>query len=47
VCGNEANDSVIWVCVPDKNANRELTFGRVFAFDAASFAPQMHDGDRQ
>jgi hypothetical protein len=44
---NGADDGVIWGCVPDKDANRAQTFGRVFAFDAADFGERMQDGDTQ
>ena len=44
---NGANDGVLWACVPDKDANRAQTFGRVFAFDAAAFGERMQDGDTQ
>ena len=44
---NGGNDGVIWACVPDKDANRALTTGRVFAFDASNFGARMADGDAQ
>jgi hypothetical protein len=44
---NGEHDGVIWGCMPDKDANRAQTFGRVFAFDAANFGERMQDGDSQ
>lgn len=44
---NGEHDGVIWACMPDKDANRAQTFGRVFAFDAANFGERMQDGDTQ
>ena len=44
---NGEHDGVIWGCMPDKDANRAQTFGRVFAFDAADFGERMPDGDTQ
>jgi hypothetical protein len=44
---NGDHDGVIWACVPDKDANREITNGRVFAFDASHFGNKMADGDTQ
>src|SRR5882724_3677043 len=44
---NGADGGVLWACVPDKDANRAQTNGRVFAFDAANFGARMQDGDTQ
>jgi outer membrane protein assembly factor BamB len=44
---NGDHDGVLWACVPDKDANREITTSRVFAFDAANFGEKMADGDTQ
>lgn len=30
---NNGQDAIAWVCVPDKDANRELTTGHVYAYD--------------
>jgi hypothetical protein len=44
---NGASDGVVWGCMPDKDANRAQTTGRVFAFDAADFGQRLPDGDAQ
>jgi hypothetical protein len=43
---NGGKDGIIWCCVPDGDANKQVTTGRVFAFDAQDFG-RLDDGDAQ
>jgi len=42
---NGDKTGVIWCAVPDGDANRTVTTGRIFAFDAQEFGPALPDGD--
>ena len=42
---NGAQDGVLWGCVPDEDANKKRSNGRVFAFDASDFSTTLPDGD--
>jgi hypothetical protein len=42
---NGNNDGIVWVSVPDGDANRTVTTGRIFAFDAQTWGPKLADGD--
>ena len=44
---NGTQDGVLWVVVPDADANRFTTTGRVFAFDAQALGGKFGDGDTQ
>ena len=42
---NGTHDGVVWACVPDEDANKKRSNGRVFAFDASDFSNTLPDGD--
>jgi hypothetical protein len=42
---NGTQAGVVWACVPDEDANRKRSNGRVFAFDASDFSTNLADGD--
>jgi len=44
---NGTKDGVLWVVVPDADANRYTVTARVFAFDAQKLGGKMWDGDVQ
>jgi outer membrane protein assembly factor BamB len=44
---NGTQDGVIWACVPDADANKQVVNGRVFAFDASDFSDTLGDGDHR
>jgi outer membrane protein assembly factor BamB len=44
---NGAQNGVIWACVPDADANRQIVNGRIFAFDASDFSDVLGDGDHK
>lgn len=44
---NGDKDGVLWAIVPDGDANRTVTTGRLFAFHAQDFTDRLPDGDLQ
>lgn len=42
---NGIQNGVLWACVPDEDANKKRSNGRVFAFDASDFSTTLPDGD--
>jgi hypothetical protein len=44
---NGNKDGILWAIIEDGDANREITTGRIFAFDAQKLGPAMADGDAQ
>lgn len=40
-------NGILWAVVPDGDANRQITTGRVFAFDASNWDGKLPDGDSQ
>ena len=44
---NGNKDGVVWACVPDADANKNVVTGRVFAFDASDFTDVLGDGDHR
>jgi hypothetical protein len=44
---NGNKDGILFAIIEDGDANREITTGRIFAFDAQKLGPTMADGDSQ
>ena len=44
---NGTRGGVLWAVVPDGDANRSTTTGRVFAFDVQALGGKLGDGDTQ
>ena len=44
---NGTENGVVWACVPDGDANKQIVNGRVFAFDASDFSDALGDGDHR
>jgi hypothetical protein len=44
---NGDTNGIYWCSVPDEDANRKITTGRIFAFDAQKLGGPLPDGDAQ